>query len=394
MIMNCPRLRMYCLLVVIILHLIGGIRSANSQPASASEDYTARIQPIFDNRCVACHSCYNAPCQLNLQSYSGLARGATKLNIYDRSRPKSVAPSRLDIDGHSVSDWRAKGFFDVVGGAEPARALLMQLLGLRARHPTLQPKKPVEESNFCPADSDQGALVAQSAPEIGMPYGLPPLSQSEIAALSEWIASGAPGPSGASLASRRAVPAQLHTEVRDWEAFLNGPTPREQLVARYIYEHLFLAHLHFTSETASRRPTFFRLVRSRTPCDAGVDEIATRRPNDDPGPGDFHYCLRRFDGSIVDKTHIPYGLSPEKLERVRRTFLEPRWDVKNLPGYSEETAGNPFATFADIPVRARYQFLLDDAEYEISTFIKGSSVQRQRRGQFDPGTVLRPLPET
>ena len=28
-------------------------------------------------------------------------------------------------------------------------------------------------------------------------------------------------------------------------------------------------------------------------------------------------------------------------------------------------------TFADIPVRARYQFLLDDAEYEISTFIKG-----------------------
>ena len=45
--------------------------------------------------------------------------------------------------------------------------------------------------------------------------------------------------------------------------------------------------------------------------------------------------------------------------------------MKNLPSYSEETAGNPFVTFADIPVRARYQFLLDDAEYEISTFIKG-----------------------
>jgi Fatty acid cis/trans isomerase (CTI) len=362
---------MYCLLVAIILPLTGDSRSANSQIAPASDDYTTNIQPIFDSRCVACHSCYNAPCQLNLQSYSGLARGATKLNIYDRSRPKSVAPSRLDIDGRSVSDWRAKDFFDVTGGTDPAHTLLMQLLGLRARHPTLQPKKPVEESNFCPADSDRGALLAQSAPELGMPYGLPPLAQTEIAALSEWIASGAPGPSGASLASRRAVPPQLQTEVRDWEAFLNGRTPREQLMARYLYEHLFLAHLHFASEPASQHPAFFRLVRSRTPCEAGVDEIATRRPNDDPGPGDFHYCLRRFDGTIVDKTHIPYDLSPEKLERVRRTFLEPQWDVKNLPGYSEETASNPFATFADIPVRARYQFLLDDAEYEIATFIKG-----------------------
>ena len=44
---------------------------------------------------------------------------------------------------------------------------------------------------------------------------------------------------------------------------------------------------------------------------------------------------------------------------------------KQLPGYSEDTAANPFVTFADIPARARYQFLLDDAEYEISTFIKG-----------------------
>ena len=167
------------------------------------------------------------------------------------------------------------------------------------------------------------------------------------------------------------MPPELQPEVRAWEAFLNGRTPREKLMARYLYEHLFLAHLHFTSETASGRPAFFRLVRSRTLCEAGVDEIATRRPNDDPGPGDFHYCLSRLDGTIVDKTHIPYDLSPQKLERIRQTFLEPQWDVKNLPGYSEETAGNPFVTFADIPVRARYQFLLDDAEYEISTFIKG-----------------------
>ena len=204
-----------------------------------------------------------------------------------------------------------------------------------------------------------------------MPYGLPPLSQTEIEILSEWTARGAPGPSDATLSSQRLVPPHLHTQVRAWEAFLNGSTLREKLVARYLYEHLFLAHLHFTSEPTSERPTFFRLVRSHSRCEAGIDEIATRRPNDDPGPGEFSYCLSRVDGTIVDKTHIPYDLSSQKLERIQRTFFEPQWDVKNLPDYSEGKSSNPFAAFADIPVRARYQFLLDDAEYEIATFIKG-----------------------
>ena len=98
-------------------------------------------------------------------------------------------------------------------------------------------------------------------------------------------------------------------------------TLREKLVARYLYEHLFLAHLHFTSELTSEPPTFFRLVRSRSRCEAGIDEIATRRPNDDPGPGEFSYCLTRVEGTIVDKTHIPYDLSLQKLERIRANVL-------------------------------------------------------------------------
>lgn len=361
----------YCLLPTLFLALTSGIRNAEAQIAAVSDEYTTRIQPIFDNRCIACHSCYNAPCQLNLQSYSGLARGATKLNIYDRSRLKSVAPTRLDIDARSVSGWRAKDFFDVASGVEPSRSLLMQMVRLRAAHPTAQPKRQVGDSNFCPVDVGAAMSNSQNTPELGMPYGLPPLPQTEVATLSEWIAHGARGPSDAIQASRRAAPAELQPEVRAWEAFLNGRSLREKLMARYIYEHLFLAHLYFTSDTGSRRPAFFRLVRSHTPCETGIDEIATRRPNDDPGSGEFHYCLRRFDGTIVDKTHIPYDLSPQKLEQIRRTFLVPQWDVKSLPDYSEATAGNPFVTFADIPVRARYQFLLDDAEYEIGTFIKG-----------------------
>ena len=253
------RVRLYCLLAVTIFVLTDGIREVHSQPAPANDDYTARIQPIFNSRCIACHSCSNAPCQLNLQSYSGLTRGATKLNVYDRTRGSSVAPTRLDIDGHGVSDWRVKDFFDVAG-SEPARTLLMHLVNLRAQHPAIQPKKPVGESNFCPADGAAAELLSRTVPELGMPYGLPPLSQAEMTALDEWLARGAPGPSTVSLASRRSVPPELQSEVRDWEAFLNGSTPREKLTARYLYEHLFLAHLYFTSAAASSRPAFFRLV--------------------------------------------------------------------------------------------------------------------------------------
>ena len=238
------------------LSLIGGIQSAHAQSAPERDDYYTRIQPIFDNRCVACHSCFNAPCQLNLQSYSGLARGATKLNVYDASRPKSVAPTRLDIDGRSVADWRAKGFFDVVGDSDPARTLLMQLVRLRAQHPSGQPRKSAGESNFCPADSNSGANLARNNPEVGMPYGLPPLSESEIASLGAWVSRGAPGPSPESLASRRAIPSELQPQVRAWESLFNGGTLREKLVARYLYEHLFLAHLYFAEGVASKRPIF------------------------------------------------------------------------------------------------------------------------------------------
>ena len=47
------------------------------------DEFTTHIKPIFDAKCVACHSCYNSPCQLNLSSYEGLIRGAHKTDIYD-----------------------------------------------------------------------------------------------------------------------------------------------------------------------------------------------------------------------------------------------------------------------------------------------------------------------
>ena len=371
---TCPAL-VGLLVALVIVATVRPVDAQGQSRPDVADEYNERIKPIFESRCIACHSCYNAPCQLNLQSYSGAARGATSLNVYDAERVHSVPPTRVDIDATTPSEWREKGFHDVLSAGDVGRSLLLRLIRLRGEHASLlQPSKQVADSKLCVPDSND-PRIADNGAVLGMPYGLPPLSSSQIAALQSWIEHGAPGPSSASRPERAAVSEALRGEIQDWEQFLNDRDARQQLVSRYLYEHLFLAHLHFASSAPGAdpvsRPPFFRLVRSRTPCESGIDEIATRRPNDAPGMPEVFYCLRPVTGAIVEKTHIPYELSPRKLERIKSLFLGNDWNVATTQSYSEDQANNPFVTFAAIPVRARYQFLLDDAWFYVATFIKG-----------------------
>mgnify|MGYP006182235563 CR=1 FL=1 len=48
-----------------------------------------QVLPIIQARCVSCHACYDAPCQLNLASYAGITRGASLVLA-----PKVEAPIR------------------------------------------------------------------------------------------------------------------------------------------------------------------------------------------------------------------------------------------------------------------------------------------------------------
>ncbi len=98
--------------------------------------------------------------------------------------------------------------------------------------------------------------------------------------------------------------------------------------------------------------------------------IPTLRPNDDPGEP-FYYRLRKIESTIVHKTHITYPLSGQQMARLDALFLAPDWEVAQLPDYSVRDALNPFATFSAIPARARYQFMLDSAQYIVMTFIRG-----------------------
>lgn len=338
-----------------------------SLPLSAAPlSYSRDVQPILTAKCVACHACYDAPCQLNLGSATGIQRGASPLGVYNARRTEAQATTRLFVDAQSEQGWRERGFHSVLGGGDAA--LVAGMLELGRSHVPLPGSKLPEDldigfrrENQCPRPEEFDDF-ARKNPNAGMPFAVTGLNDGEYATLHQWLAEGA-ALDGEPLEPNASEAAQIAA----WEGLLNRPGAREQLVARWLYEHLFLAHLYFDQ---GRSGTFFALVRSRTPSGQPVDVIATRLPNDDPGTT-FHYRLRPIQGVIVHKTHITYALSPRKLARVEQLFFAGEWTAETLPGYGPQRRANPFETFAAIPARARYQFMLDDAEYFVRTFIRG-----------------------
>ena len=100
--------------------------------------------------------------------------------------------------------------------------------------------------------------------------------------------------------------------------------------------------------------------------------IATVRPYDDPGVERVWYRLRPIASTIVHKTHIVYPLSDAKLQRLRELFLDSDWtaDANSRPTRPRRprTRSSPST---QMPARSRYEYLLDDAQYFVMTFIRG-----------------------
>ncbi len=344
-------------------------------PVSATQtvSYSQNVKPILEQKCVACHACYDAPCQLNLGSAEGLLRGASKKAVYDSARLRDMAPTRLFTDAHGA-EWQQKGFFSVLNTRSDSPddnldySLLYQMIRLGREHaPKANAPVPADielgltRSNVCTAPA-QFDSYAQFRPLQGMPLAFTGLSDNEYRTLRQWIKEGAV------IDEKPFAPGQAEqAQIRQWEAFFNRPALRNQLVSRYLYEHLFAAHLYFDDLDTGN---FFEIVRSSTPSGSPIRLIATVRPNDDPGEL-FYYRIRKVDGALVHKTHMAYPLSEAKMARLDGLFLTPGWDVARLPAYSNANAINPFATFAAIPARARYQFMLDSAEFFVMNFIRG-----------------------
>ncbi len=343
-------------------------------PARPGISYREDVQPILDKRCVVCHACYDAQCQLKLSAWEGVARGASKQKVYDAARLREAPTTRLFVDAQTPSAWRSLDFHPVLNerAATPegnlSGSVLFRMLELKRRHPL--PDAPVlpKSFEFSLDRSQQCARIEEfdrferDHPQWGMPFGLPALSDAEHATLVRWLELGAP------FDGYEPLPPAIERQVREWETFLNGDSLKERLTSRYLYEHLFLAHLNFDADPQRH---YFRMVRSSTPPGKPIRDVATRRPYDDPGTDRVYYRLERVRETLVAKTHMPYALSPDRMARWRELFLAPDYEVATLPGYAPEVAANPFATFEALPVGARYRFMLDQAEFTIMGFIKG-----------------------
>ena len=349
----------------------GHFARAQESPQTAA----AGIEDVLNKRCVVCHGCYDAPCQLKLSSPEGWLRGASKEKVYQSSRLEDAPLTRLGIDATTVSGWRGKGFFSVTDKSATARAdagdqpsILEQLL-LAGRESSFKLGAPLPDSidisprrsSSCPAHDEMKDYLADH-PDGGMPFAMAPLPQQDYARLLEWARAGAPVPPATDV-----LPADVTDQLAAIETYLNREALKDRLVARYLYEHLFLAHLHLEGDAPDR---FFRLIRSRTGPGAAPDEIPTRRPFDDPG-GPFHYRLVPVAGAVLHKEHMVYEIGPRRLQRYQTLFAAPDWSLDVLPDYSKAAGGNPLSTFRAIPARSRYQFLLDDALYFVRSFIRG-----------------------
>jgi hypothetical protein len=349
-----------------------------ARPLAGGVDYETQVRPILEARCVVCHACYDAPCQLKLGSSAGIDRGASTAKVYDGRRLVQAEPTRLFEDADTTASWRTRGFHPVLNERAQNRAanreasLLLQLLELKRAHPLVPGERVPDHVDLRLSHDEKCPTVeefprhARKHPDWGMPYGLPGLSPQHSDILTRWVEEGAthrPAPPPA---------ARLLDEVARWEEFLNEDSLAAQLASRYIYEHLFLAHLYFDDGESGATPRFFELVRSRTPPGRAIERIATRRPYDDPGVARPWYRIQPVQEAVVAKLHLPYRLDATRMLRWRALFRAPDVDVSRLPSYAPEVASNPFVAFRALPVRSRYRFMLEEAEFTLMSFIKGA----------------------
>ena len=186
-----------------------------------------------------------------------------------------------------------------------------------------------------------------------MPFGFPPLKNEEFNTVVGWLSQGAQGPTPEQQQEIKAIPVKDQQMIGKWEKFLNATDPKHRMTARYLYEHLFLAHLDFKTDSN----LFYDLVRSTTGPGEAIDVIPTVRPYDDPGSENFYYRFRKIHSTIVHKTHMVYPLDNPQYKRFQELFIQPEWvEEPHVVSYDPKMSANPFLSFEQIPAKSRYQW--------------------------------------
>jgi hypothetical protein len=331
--------------------------------------FTKDVKPILDSRCVVCHSCYNSPCQAKFSSFAGVDRGGSKIEVYNALRLTPQDPTRLFIDAKNTQDWHKKGFYSLTQNLDQTQhlnndSIMLHLLYDKQTNPdVIGDYDPEHDTLSCPKDKEELSKYIDENPNHGMPYGFPALSDQEYVTLSSWLLQGAKNDQVEQKSN-----AKIAKQIKKWESFLNDPDPKHALTARYLYEHLYLAHIYFSKSDGA----FYELVRSYTPAPKAIDIIPTLRPFDDPGVKKFYYRFRKIESTIVHKTHMLIKFDDLIFKRYNELFIKPKWrEIPHLVSYDVKVSANPFIAFKQIPTASRYQFLLDNSRYIVMTFIRG-----------------------
>lgn len=127
--------------------------------------YIDDVQPILTHKCVACHTCYDAPCQLNLGSGEGIARGASKQLVYDGTRSKAQATTRLYLDAQGEAAWRQRDFHSVLDGENGQAALIKRMLELGRSQP-LEPNAKLLTISTSPSLAATAVRCRRSSPPM------------------------------------------------------------------------------------------------------------------------------------------------------------------------------------------------------------------------------------
>ena len=336
-------------------------------------NYLQDVKPILDRRCVSCHSCYNSPCQAKFSSFEGVDRGASKLLVYDAARLSPMDPTRLFIDAKSTDEWHDKGFYSLTASRDSNKSyndsIMMHMLYDKKKNPqVIGSYEPEKDELLCPKNKEELNEYMDEKENHGMPYGFPALKDTEYKTLAQWVHRGAKGPTETQQKKLKTPSKAAAFEIKKWETFLNTEDAKHSVTARYLYEHLFLAHWNFKAAPTE----FYKIVRSYTPYPQEVEVIPTLRPYDNPKVKKFYYRFVKIHSTIVHKTHMVVEFDDKKLDRFQELFIEPKWiEEPHYIDYEVKMSANPFIAFYQIPAKSRYQFLLDNAHYVVMTFIRG-----------------------
>jgi len=331
-------------------------KEAPAAPKGDAVSFTKDVKPIFDEKCVACHACYDAPGQLDFRSAKAIERGAMKIDAYGSRRDPIESTYLWNNPGKTMEEWRERGFFSVTEGGRSS--ILGKMLALGHANPVKPNERFPDEiqinvvtrQNHLPNKYEIDGYVAEF-PQEGMPLAVSGLSDAEYEKVMTWLEQGAPFDYVAP-----EITAEEAAQIDKWEQWLNAKDLRSQLVGRYFFEHMFLASFRFEDRDDGNR---FILVRSATPPGEAPD------PLDEPGPANFpvdgpvyYRFIQSDETACVKMTRLQFLATDEKLERFQDIFYEEDWTVDELPGYTDAERHDPLGTFSAIPPKARYKFLL------------------------------------